>query len=131
MYGRAVGATVTYFMRVGRGCGTEPRPCSVTVHRLRDHPDMRARASPVALHAMPKVRIRPLTILLVLGALVLIAIGVVYVTKTAADLPAFFPGHTARDATHHYKHGAAAFTLALVAIGAAWFTTAPDRPPET
>jgi len=75
---------------------------------------------------MPKVRIRPLTVLLVVGALALILIGVVYVTKTAANLPAFFPGHAAHSAKHHYKHAAAAFTLALLVLGAAWFTTAPD-----
>ena len=61
----------------------------------------------------------------------LMAIGVVYVTNTAADLPAFVPGHATYDTTHYYKHGAAAFTLALLALRAAWFTTAPDRPPET
>jgi len=77
---------------------------------------------------MPKFRIRPITILLVLLALALVAVGVVYFTKTAADLPAFFPGHAAHSTTHHVKHGIAMIILACVALGGAWFTTAPDRP---
>jgi hypothetical protein len=80
---------------------------------------------------MSNFRIRPLTIGLAVLALVLIAIGVLYFTKTAADLPGFLPGHAAHSAKHHYKHGLAVITLALLAIGAAWFTTAPDRPAES
>ncbi len=77
---------------------------------------------------MSKSRIRPLTILLVLLALILVAGGVVYFTKAAADLPGFFPGHAAHSTKHHVKHGLALITLALLALGGAWFTTAPDRP---
>ena len=79
---------------------------------------------------MSKVRIRPLTIGLVLLAAVLVAIGVVYFTKTAADLPGVFPGHAAHSTKHHLKHGVAMITLALLVLGAAWFTTAPERPPD-
>ncbi len=76
---------------------------------------------------MSKFHIRPLTIVLVLLAAVLVAIGVVYFTKTAADLPSFFPGHAAHSTKHHVKHGIAMIMLAVVALGAAWFTTAPER----
>jgi hypothetical protein len=76
---------------------------------------------------MTNIRIRPLTIGLVVLASVFVAIGVVYFTKTAADLPSFFPGHTAHSTTHHVKHGIAVIMLALAALGGAWFTTAPDR----
>jgi cytochrome b561 len=79
---------------------------------------------------MSKMRIRPLTIGLVLLAVVLVAIAVVYFTKTAADLPGFFPGHAAHATKHHYKHGVAVILLALLALGAAWFTTAPERSPD-
>ena len=79
---------------------------------------------------MSNVRIRPLTIGLVLLAAVLVAIGVVYFTKTAADLPGFFPGHAPHSTKHHLKHGLAMITLALLALGAAWFTTAPERSPD-
>jgi hypothetical protein len=75
---------------------------------------------------MTKIRIRPLTVVCVLAAIVLAAIGIVYFTNTAANLPAFFPGHAAHSATKHYKHGSAAIILALVALAGAWFTTAPD-----
>ena len=77
---------------------------------------------------MSSFRIRPLTILLVVLAAALIAVGVIYLTKTAGDLPSFFPGHAAHSAKHHYKHGLAALTLAVVALFGAWFSTAPDRP---
>ncbi|MGO9875203.1 MAG: hypothetical protein ACLPVY_15525 [Acidimicrobiia bacterium] len=77
---------------------------------------------------MSGIRIRPLTLLLVVLALALIAVGVVYVTTTAGDLPTFFLGHAARSTKHHYKHALVAFTLAIVALVGAWFSTAPDAP---
>ncbi len=80
---------------------------------------------------MAKIKIRPLTVGLFLLAILLVVIGVVYFTKTAADLPSFFPGHAAGSTRHHVKHGLVAFTLAVVALVAAWFTTAPDRPDAT
>jgi hypothetical protein len=58
---------------------------------------------------------------------VLVVIGVIYFTTAAKDLPAVFPGHAAHDAHHHAKHGLAAFALAVAALIAAWFTTAPDE----
>jgi amino acid permease len=62
---------------------------------------------------------------IVLGVL-LVVIGVVYVTQTANNLPSFFPGHVA-DATtlHHYRHAIAAFVLALGAFALAWFSSGP------
>jgi hypothetical protein len=77
---------------------------------------------------MSNFRIRPLTILLVVLAIALVLGGVVYFTETAHDLPAFFPGHDVHSTTHHTKHGLALITLAVLALGAAWFTTAPERP---
>ncbi len=76
---------------------------------------------------MPKMRIRPATIGLLALAVLLVVVGVVYVTTTAGNLPAFFPGHAAHSTHHHVKHGLAAFTLALVTLIGAWFTTAPER----
>jgi hypothetical protein len=80
---------------------------------------------------MSKIKIRPLTVLLILLAIVLAAASLLYFTKTAADLPSFFPGHAAHSTKHHVKHGLALVTLALLALGGAWFTTAPDRPNAT
>jgi hypothetical protein len=80
---------------------------------------------------MSGIRVRALTVLLVVVALALVAVGVVYVTRTAADLPTFFLGHAAKSTKHHYKHGLVAFTLAIVALLGAWFTTAPDQPNPT
>ena len=76
---------------------------------------------------MSKIKIRPLTVVLVILAIVCIIAGIVYFTETAANLPGFMPGHLAHSAKHHYKHGVAAITVAIVALAAAWLTTAPDR----
>ena len=78
----------------------------------------------------PTIRIRPLTVVLVLCALVLVAVGIVYFTTPAHNLPSFFPGHVAHSTRHHYKHGFAAITLAIIALVAAWLTTAPNRPTQ-
>ena len=76
---------------------------------------------------MPKIKIRLLTVLLFVAALALTIVGVLYIADTAAHLPSFFPGHTARDTKHHYKHGFVALTLAIVGYVAAWFTTNPEQ----
>jgi len=74
------------------------------------------------------VKIRPLTIVLVLVAIVGIVSGVLYFTDTAAHLPSFMPGHTAHSTKHHLKHGIATIGVAIVALAGAWLTTAPERP---
>ena len=60
--------------------------------------------------------------LIVLGLLFAV-VGVVYLTKTAAQLPSFFPGHQAGSAHHHTKHALVAFALAIVSWAGAWFST--------
>ena len=75
---------------------------------------------------MKNIKIRPVTILLLVVAALFAVIGFVYIADTAAHLPAFFPGHAVHSAKHHYKHGLAAFAVALAALGGAWLTTAPD-----
>jgi hypothetical protein len=67
----------------------------------------------------------PLTVtaaLIVLG-LAFAALGVVYLTETAANLPSFLPGHQAGLAHHHTKHALVAFALGLLSWAGAWFTT--------
>lgn len=60
--------------------------------------------------------------LIVLGVL-FAAAGAVYLAKTAAQLPAFFPGHQAGSAHHHTKHALVAFALAAVSWVGAWLST--------
>jgi hypothetical protein len=50
-------------------------------------------------------------------------LGVLYLAKTAGQLPAFLPGHQAGSSHHHTKHALAAFALAIVSWAGAWFTT--------
>jgi hypothetical protein len=60
--------------------------------------------------------------LIVLGLLFAV-VGVVYLAKTAAQLPSFFPGHQAGSAHHHAKHALVAFALAIVSWAGAWFSS--------
>ena len=67
------------------------------------------------------------TIGLIVLAVVLVVVGVVYVSKPAGSLPSFFPGHVAKSATdaghHHSKHGIVAFIVAALCLAGAWMTT--------
>jgi hypothetical protein len=76
---------------------------------------------------MPEIKIRPLTIVFLIAAAVCILIAIVYLVDTAANLPAFFPGHAAHSTHHHVKHAIAFFLLGAAALFAAWFTTNPER----
>jgi hypothetical protein len=64
-----------------------------------------------------------LTAALIILGLACAALGVIYLTETAAHLPSFLPGHQAGSAHHHTKHALAAFALAVLAWVGAWFTT--------
>ena len=63
------------------------------------------------------------TWLLVLGAVVLVVIGIVYFAEPAKSLPSFFPGHDASITRHHVKHGIAAIVVALIALAVAWISS--------
>ena len=52
---------------------------------------------------------------LVLGGIVLIAIGIVYFVEPAKHLPTFFPGHS-RSHKHGTKHGTVAVALGVLAL---------------
>jgi hypothetical protein len=80
---------------------------------------------------MSNIKIRPLTIGLLILTAVLVIVGIVYFTRSAADLPAFFPGHEAHSTHHHIKHGLAAFTLAVLALVGAWVSTSPGDQPSS
>jgi hypothetical protein len=75
---------------------------------------------------MPEIKIRPLTIVFLVAALVCFFVAVIYLVDTAANLPAFFPGHAAGSSHHHVKHALAFFLLGAAALVAAWFTTNPE-----
>ena len=72
-----------------------------------------------------RVQVRPLTIVLILVAIACVVAGGVYLTTAAKSLPAFFPGHDKALASKHTKHGLAMFSLAVLALIGAWFTTSP------
>ena len=64
--------------------------------------------------------------LIVLGLLFAV-VGVVYLAKTAAQLPSFFPGHQVGSAHHHTTHALVAFALAVLSWAGAWFATGRTR----
>jgi len=80
---------------------------------------------------MSKIKIRPVTIGLLILAAILVIVGIVYITRSAADLPAFFPGHDAHSTHHHVKHGLAALSLAVAALVVAWVSTSPGDQPSS
>ena len=67
---------------------------------------------------------RPALILpAVIVGVVLLVIAAIYWIDSASQLPSFFPGHEAGSSHHHFKHGLAAFLLAIGAFVFAWFQT--------
>jgi uncharacterized membrane protein len=54
------------------------------------------------------------------AALVFLVLAVVYFTRSAQDLPAFFPGHEAGVTRHHTKHGLAMVGLAVFSVIGGW-----------
>jgi hypothetical protein len=67
-------------------------------------------------------------VLACIGLAVLFALAaVVYFTKTAADLPSFFPGHDAHLTSHHTKHGIAMLGLAVLSLIGAWMLSGPQE----
>jgi hypothetical protein len=64
-----------------------------------------------------------LTVALIALGVIFAALGVLYLAKTAGQLPAFLPGHQAGSGHHHTRHALAAFALAILSWIGAWFTT--------
>ena len=79
----------------------------------------------------PGIKIRPLTIVLIVVAVLFVILAAVYFTTAANKLPSLLPGHDAHATRHHTKHGIAMIALAAVSLIGAWFTTSPgaERPP--
>ena len=64
-----------------------------------------------------------------MGILLLI-VAIVYSVEPAGSLPSFFPGHESGSSHHHFKHGIAAFVLALCCFTFAWFQSGPQAKPD-
>ena len=75
-------------------------------------------SSPSQVRNAPPV----VTALLALLGVVLVIIAILYFTKTSNHLPSFFPGHDAKHAFHHTKHGIAALVVGVLALIGAWMT---------
>ena len=89
-----------------------------------------AGAEPCAAlgYAWPVRGERLLVIAAGIGALVLIALAVVYWVEPSGSLPSFFPGYQAGSTHVHFKHGLACLLLGLVLGVYVWFRTGPKRP---
>jgi hypothetical protein len=84
------------------------------------------------------MRIQPVAIVLVVLAVILVVVGIFYLTQTANHLPSFMPGHTSPklpecsarrgneacfDPRHYTKRGIAAIGLAVILLIGAWYTS--------
>jgi hypothetical protein len=69
--------------------------------------------------------IKPLTVVLLVVAVVLAAAGVMYLVTPAGQLPSLVPGHLSGSSHHHTTHALLMFILAALALVGAWFTTNP------
>jgi amino acid permease len=68
---------------------------------------------------MKKLSIIVLVILAILSAIV----AVVYFSKTAGNLPHFYPGYTKGSTHKHLKHGVVFIGLAVVFLLGAWMAS--------
>ena len=60
--------------------------------------------------------------------LLFVAIGVIYLTTTAANLPSFVPGHVAHaDSGKYKKRGVASIVVALAAFAGVYFEAVRRR----
>lgn len=77
-------------------------------------------------------RMTPLTWILVVVGLAFLAVGIVYATITAPDLPSFWPGHVdhAFQARHYSKRAILSFVLAVFAFVGAFLTRSRSAPPR-
>jgi hypothetical protein len=75
---------------------------------------------------MKRSRSRALSAAAVAVATALIVVAVVYWIEPARSLPGFMPGHEAGSDHHHFKHGIAAFVVAVGLLAYAWFASAPS-----
>ncbi|HEY3782590.1 MAG TPA: hypothetical protein VGL56_16020 [Fimbriimonadaceae bacterium] len=67
---------------------------------------------------------KKLAILAGILGVILLGVGVLYMTQTADHLPSFFPGHSATATPEkHSKHGIAAIVVALALFVFAWFAS--------
>ena len=78
-------------------------------------------------HRLGVTNRKPLVLACIGLAVVFVMVAVVYFTKTAADLPSFFPGHDAHSTTHHTKHGIAMIGLAVLSLIGAWMLSGPQE----
>jgi amino acid permease len=76
-------------------------------------------------------RISPLTWLLIVVGLAFLAVGVIYLTVTAPNLPSFIPGHVGhvKHARHYKKRGVGSLAVAVVAFAGAWWNEFRRRTP--
>jgi hypothetical protein len=75
------------------------------------------------INQQPSASPRPALVVLfsVLGVLLLV-VGIIYFTKSANNLPTFFPGHQSGSVHKHIKHGIGALVAGLICLIGAWFS---------
>jgi hypothetical protein len=76
------------------------------------------------MHSDERLRVRPLTVILVVVAAACVLAGIVYIQTPANRLPAFLPGHSPRPVRHQVGDALVMFVLAAAAWLGACRTTA-------
>lgn len=71
---------------------------------------------------------KPVVILLIIAGVLFLALAVYYFVTPAGSLPQGFPGYEAGSLHKHFKHGLAAFILALGCGVLAWFALGKKSP---
>jgi amino acid permease len=69
--------------------------------------------------AQSSVRRISALILAIIGV-VLIVVGIIYVSTTASSLPGFIPGHIAGSSGHHPLRAGSSFIVGLILLAVAW-----------
>ena len=70
-------------------------------------------------------RLRPLTVLLAAIAVVLVVVGIVYVTTQCQHIPAPLPGREAGSTRHRIGFAVVAWVVAAAALTGAFFSARP------
>ena len=78
-------------------------------------------------HRRKETFVRTFGVVLIVAGILAIALGVLYLTRTAGHLPTFVPGYIANAKGHHTKRGVLGIALGIVFVVIGGLTYARGR----